>query len=269
MNSVEPVSVRKTFHHHGVSINYTIQGSGRPVLFLPGGGVTAQTYSQVTDALAEFYTIIASDLPCFGSGSVPNTVWGLEEYGIFFNALIESLHLNNVTVIGHSLGGGIGLAISKHNTNISGLILIDSAGKSPNIPESIFRYRFFIQKTWYDLLQYKQIITFLNIAKDFLINRIKKFGAWSHILHIAKKCLLSDLHDLHIITLPTLILWGKQDEIFPPALANKMHAEIPNSLLQIVPGNHDWALFRPHELATTIHQWLTDKNFPPAEQNQI
>ena len=54
--------------------------------------------------------------------------------------------------------------------------------------------------------------------------------AWSPRFHSA------DLHKwLHRITVPTMIIWGDSDKIFPPAYGDAYHAAIPGSVLRIVP----------------------------------
>lgn len=249
------------FQSGDVSIKYFEKGSGEPILFLQGGGVRALTYEKILNGLSKKYRVIAPDLPCFGSGSVPKEIWGFQEYGNFFFEFIKFLNLRDFIVIGHSLGGGIALNLASKNDGVKNLILVDSAGKFSGYSEAKFRYKFYIEKTFFDLFHYGSILTFLLILNDFLVNRIKKFFQWPHIVKIMKKCLLSDFGEFQKIKAPTLILWGNQDEIFPPNLAKNINNEISNSTLRFTTGNHDWSLFKPNEFLDLLEQWLEKKEF--------
>ena len=251
----------KIFQHGGVSIKYFEKGSGEPILFLQGGGMRALTYEKILNGLSKKYRVIAPDIPCFGSGTVPKEIWGLQDYGNFFFEFIKFLNLRDFILIGHYFGGGIALTLASKSEGIKNLILVDSAGKFSGYSETKFRYKFYIEKTLFDIFHYGNIRTFLLILKDFLVNRIKKFFQWPHIVKIMKKCLLSDFGEFQKIKTPTLILWGNQDEIFPPNLAKNMNKEISNSTLRFVAGNHDWSLFKPSEFLNFLEDWLEKKEF--------
>ncbi|MBT4937420.1 hypothetical protein HON22_05900 [Candidatus Peregrinibacteria bacterium] len=55
------------------------------------------------------------------------------------------------------------------------------------------------------------------------------------------------------IKVPTKIIWGKYDEIFPLEMAKAMQKEIHNSELILIEGNHDWAVFKPQEFFEIIY----------------
>ncbi len=100
---------------------------------------------------------------------------------------------------------------------------------------------------------------------NFQVNEAKfryKFFQWPQVVKILKKCLLSDFSEFHKIKAPTLILWGNQDEIFPPNLGRSINKDISNSTLIFVTGNHDWILFSPNEFIKLLENWLERKNPP-------
>lgn len=253
---------KKLFRYENISLTYFQKGSGRVILFLQGGGVRALTYKKILDGLSERRCVIAPDLPCFGASTVPKEIWGLREYADFFDEFIKYLNIKEITVIGHSLGGGIALALAK-NDKVKNLILIDSAGKSNGYSENKFRYKFYVEKKFFDLTHYKDTRTCLLIGKSFLANRITKFFQWPHIVRIVKKCLFTDFDQFDKINVPTLILWGDKDEIFPLTLGQGMNREILHSTLQLVHGNHDWCLFRYDDALNLITQWLEKREFVP------
>lgn len=260
---------QKFFKHGGVSTKYLEKGSGEPFLFFIGGGVRVETFEKFLDDMSAKYRIVAPDLPPFGDATVPKEIWGLEDYGDYFSEFIKFLNIQNLTAAGFSFGGGVALAVAAKNESVKNLIIADSAGKFSGYSEIKFRYKYFIEKTFFDLFHYRDIPLFLLIVKDFLANRIGKFFQWPHITKIIKKCLLNDFRDFNKIKARTLILWGKQDEVFPPVLAEKMNKEIQNSELRFVNGNHDWSFFRHTEFQDLISEWLEKEEFAAKDQNQV
>lgn len=251
---------KNIFRQGGVSVNYYEKGQGEPLLFLQGGGVRTLTYSTLLNSLSKKYHVISPDLPCFGSGTVPYEIWGLEEYAEFISGFIKSTGINNYTLIGHSLGGRIALELASKGVSIKNLILINSVGIASPYSEIEFRYRFFIQKTIYNLFYYGHRKIMWLIIRDFLVNRFKKFFKWPQIIKILKKCIFNNFFEFKNIKVPTLILWGKEDEIFPVGLVNMMNKSIVNSSLVIVDGNHDWIFFKTDEFLRLFEEWLNKLN---------
>lgn len=251
----------KFFQHDGVSTKYLEKGSGEIFLFFIGGGVRVETFEKILNDLSSKYHVIAPDLPPFGNSTVPQEIWHLEDYGNFFLEFVKFLNIKNLTVAGFSFGGAVALALAAKSEEVKNLILVDSAGKSSGYSEIKFRYKYFVEKTFFDLFHYRDIPLFFLITKDFLANRIKKFFQRSHITKIIRNVLLKDFESFDKIKARTLILWGSQDEIFSPKLAQSMSKEIANSTLQFVNGNHDWSFFRRKELVDLIIQWLEKKEF--------
>ncbi|GEM_PF-706375 len=251
---------QSSFTHKEVSITYFQKGSGELILFLPGGGVRALTYKKILEAFSEQYRVVAPELPCFGGSTVPKEIWGLDDYADFFDAVIDSLAASEVILIGHSLGGGIALHLAVKNSKVKKLMLIDSAGRSSGYSDADFRHRFYIQKTIFDFVHYQNTWLCCVIVKDFLANRIKNFFRWPHIVKIMKKCLSADFAGFSKIKVPTLIVWGDQDEIFSPESAQVFAKGIPDSIVKFVRGNHDWCLFKHEELVEMVGRWLEGEN---------
>ncbi|MDP2874524.1 MAG: alpha/beta hydrolase [bacterium] len=239
-----------------VRLRYFRLGSGKPLLFLHGANLQAQTYKVLLESLAKKYLVIAPDLPGFGHSSVPKDLWGYEEYADYIARFISSLNLPEMIVVGHSLGGGIALQLATTSGKVSHLVIIDSAGQSITYSPRRLLYKVTLEKTAHNFTRYKNFKAFLTTTKDFFYNLFGKVHKLNHMTKMLNRLLTADLTGLERITAPTLILWGDEDEIFPPSVAEDFHRNIKNSKLQYIRGNHDWCIFRPEELSNLLTEWL-------------
>ena len=112
---------------NGNSINYSSYGSGDYTLLFLHGWCINQTYwdDQVT-VLKDQYKIITADLPGFGNSGKTKTDWSIEAYGQDIKLLIDSLDLEKVILVGHSMSGDVILEAALGNENIVALIGVDN-----------------------------------------------------------------------------------------------------------------------------------------------
>jgi pimeloyl-ACP methyl ester carboxylesterase len=247
------------FRYNGILIKYFEKGSGQSVLFLQGGGVSLRPYKKILEELSKKYHVIVPTLPFFYRRAIPKEIWGMEEYGDFFDKFLKFLDIEEISVIGHSLGGGVALSLAIRNEAIKNLIIIDSAGKACRLSERRFRYNFLIKRVIYNLLHYKKPWWVLKGINDFLKVRMLNFIEWPRIENTLRKCLFDNITELDKIKIPTLILWGEKDELFSSEIAKVINKEITSSTLKFMRGNHEWCFFEQKELVSLVEQWLENK----------
>ncbi|KQL35059.1 alpha/beta fold hydrolase [Psychrobacillus sp. FJAT-21963] len=119
----------KTVQIKGSSVAYIDEGQGE-VLFLIHGFCGSSAYwSRVVPLLANQYRVIAIDLPGHGESEVQDSVNQIDNYADFIHQFLDSLELDKVTMLGHSLGGYITLAFAeKYSERLNGFSLIHSTG---------------------------------------------------------------------------------------------------------------------------------------------
>jgi branched-chain amino acid transport system permease protein len=241
----------KIFEADGIKLKYITTGKGAPLLFLHGGGVSALTYKKNFELFAKKYHIIAPDIPCFGKSSILDELWNFEDFANFFSKFIDSLNLDKIILVGHSFGGGIALNIAPKNNKISKLILIDSAGLSPDY--SSFKFmNLLVAKTFRDFFLFRNKLISLAILRDFCKEVFRNFLSIPRIWEIVSNSIYSKSDVFDKINQPTFIFWGNSDEIFPKKFAQKMDRLISNSKLEYVEGNHDWSLLMPQKFFKLI-----------------
>jgi pimeloyl-ACP methyl ester carboxylesterase len=234
----------------GRRVSYYKLGHGEPLIFLHGGRVRALTFHKLIEQLAKSYTVIAPDIPGYGDSETPKTVWSFADYANCFDSFLRELKLDSATVMGYSMGGGIAFNLAACSNRVSQLILIDASGLPlSNIKQShhdIRRFGFYLTH-----LQY--ISTLRTLAEDFLRFVWKHRRDWKHMKAIRHHCYGTSYENaLRHIGVPTIILWGQDDWVFPVETAEAFGVKIPQADVHIVRGNHDWPLYNPLQVGQYI-----------------
>jgi pimeloyl-ACP methyl ester carboxylesterase len=88
----------------GVTLHYTIGGSGPAVLLLHGFAETSRMWNPILPLLGAKFTVIAPDLPGIGDSSIPNRNIDMKTAAIQIHDLVRSLGITNARVVGHDIG---------------------------------------------------------------------------------------------------------------------------------------------------------------------
>jgi pimeloyl-ACP methyl ester carboxylesterase len=112
----------------GVPIAFSMAGEGTPVLLLIHGWMCDRTYwSAQVEAFSSNYTVVAIDLGGHGGSGLGRGQWTLTALGEDVKAVAEHLDLKQVVVIGHSMGGPVGLEAARLMPHrIIGVIGVDT-----------------------------------------------------------------------------------------------------------------------------------------------
>ena len=101
----------------------------------------------------------------------------------------------------------------------------------------------------------------LAMEQDFMANLFGKLPYAARGIKMVLQAMKPQYREeIRSIAVPVLILWGAQDELFPQGDARFLHEAIKGSRMEIVPGNHDWCLFRPDLLSDFIARFVYSEN---------
>lgn len=214
--------------------SYIEEGQGEPLVLLHGLFGALSNFRDLVDHFSQNYKVVVPLLPLFDLDIFNTTVGGLEKY---VNKFIETLGYKNIHLLGNSLGGHVGLVhVIKHPENIKSLILTGSSGLFENGMGDSYPKRGdreYIRKktevTFYDpaMATEELVDEVFNITN----NRLKVIK----IIALAKSAIRNNLeNELHQINVPTLLIWGKDDIITPPYVAEEFHKLIKNSELYFI-----------------------------------
>jgi pimeloyl-ACP methyl ester carboxylesterase len=219
---------------------------GKNIVFLHGWQQDKRSFSSLVPFLYKQYQLYLVDLPGFGQTPMPKTDSSFKEYCQIVVSWLNQKKISPVILVGHSFGGKMASLITAlHPELIEKLILI--------APSAIAQPKF-----WYplkDRLPKKLIKLISPILKPFIVSR--DYQNAGNLLPLFKTFVKEDLRPYFSeIKVPTLLLWGKQDEELSLAHARVIHRLIPNSRLEIIPGGHSFFQTQPEETARLIDNFI-------------
>ncbi len=112
----------------GNNMPYTVTGEGPATVVLVHCWMCDRTFwAEQVPVLAERYRTIALDLPGHGQATAAREVWKISTYGEDVAGLIEALGLDNVVLVGHSMGGPVSLrAAALAGDRVRGIVAVDT-----------------------------------------------------------------------------------------------------------------------------------------------
>lgn len=236
------------------------QGSG-PVLMLLHGLLGAlSNFKGIIEAFKDDYKVVVPILPIYEMPLFQVSVTGLVEYVAEF---VNYKNFNAVNVLGNSLGGHIGLLYTlAHQDKVSSLILTGSSGLFESGMGNTFPkrgdYEFIKKKaedTFYDpAIATKELI-------DELYNVVNDRNKAIRIVATAKSAIRHNLGDkLHLIKIPVLLIWGKEDSVTPPFVGEKFEELLPDAKLYLIDKcGHAPMMEKPDEFNEILKSFL-EKN---------
>jgi pimeloyl-ACP methyl ester carboxylesterase len=216
------------------SFKYIDEGEGEVLLLLHGLFGALSNWSSVTEHFSKNFRVVIPMLPIY---ELPLKETGLEGLVQFIENFIELKSLKNLTLLGNSLGGHIGLLYTlKHPEMVKKMILTGSSGLFENTMGGSYPKR-----GSYEFIRERVAYTFYDpkVASKELVDEVfettTNIPKCQRIVIIARSAQRHNLSkDLPKIQVPTLLIWGLNDTITPPVVAHEFHKLLHNSELQFI-----------------------------------
>jgi pimeloyl-ACP methyl ester carboxylesterase len=120
-------SITSKIYYQEAAIDYNVCGSGNlTLLFIHGWCIDKGYWSYQRDGFCSEYRVVTFDLPGFGDSDSDRQEWTIEKYGQDVNTIIEQLALEQVVLVGHSMGGDIMLEAALNNDKVIALVGVDN-----------------------------------------------------------------------------------------------------------------------------------------------
>lgn len=237
-------------------------GSGEPLLFFHSAG-GAGLWTEGIDRLARHFHVFLPDHPGFGPSPLPDWLTGMDDMVFHYLDVLDALGLSGpIRIAGVSLGGWIAAEFATfHPERVQKMVLIDAAGlRIPEVPmPDVFRIppEQILPIIFHDLSKAMAVM-----PKDFGIDTmVQMFHDRSAFARLSWNPYLHDPKLRRRIKftakIPTLIVWGKQDQLIPPVYAEEYKKLLPSSqVVYIDQCGHDPTIEQPDEFARTVVEFL-------------
>jgi 2-hydroxy-6-oxonona-2,4-dienedioate hydrolase len=241
------------------------EGQGEPLLLLHGLFGALSNFTGQIEYFRQQYKVVVPLLPLLELDLLHTSVGGLEK---FVHKFIEYRDYKEINLLGNSLGGHVALMyVLRHPERIKSLTLTGSSGLFENGMGDTYPkrgdYEYIRKKTeltFYDpKMATKELVDELYETVNVRLKALK-------IITLAKSAIRNNLGDeVSQIKHPTLLVWGKNDNITPPFVGEEFHKLIPNSELHFIDlCGHAPMMERPEEFNGILHKFLRKLNEPAA-----
>jgi pimeloyl-ACP methyl ester carboxylesterase len=236
----------------GVRMHYQEKGSGTPLVLIHGYTSSTYSWKDVFEPLSQKYRVIAVDLKGFGFSEKPDGDYSRRAQAILVGHLLEQLKIDKAWICGNSMGGETAINVAlQFPERVAGLVLIDSAGivvpgatslvpwylsipvvnrllsAFALIPDKLVREG--LGKSFYDPSK----ITPDRVA--YYHRPLKTRGG--QLAAMRARAAFGNFPvepELGKIKVPTLLIWGAEDNVIPLEAGRKINSLIKESKLVVV-----------------------------------
>ncbi|WKG05884.1 alpha/beta fold hydrolase [Mycolicibacterium sp. HK-90] len=249
---------------HGYRRAFRVAGSGPTILLIHGIGDNSTTWHTVQSTLAQRFTVIAPDLLGHGSSDKPRADYSVAAYANGMRDLLSVLDIDRVTVIGHSLGGGVAMQFAYQFPQlVDRLILVSAGGVTKDVNAALRVASLPMGSEALALLRLPLVLPALQLvgraagtvlgstglgrdipdmlriladlpeptASSAFARTLRAVVDWrGQVVTMLDRCYLTE-------SVPVQLIWGSRDSVIPVGHARLAHAAMPGSQLEIFSGS--------------------------------
>jgi len=264
--------LEKDIQVYGFNMHYAEAGQGPPVIVLHGLWGGRNEWDRNIEVLAADFRMIVVDQIGFHGSDKPDVSYHNALLGQFLAGFIEAMDIPRATLMGQAMGANTATYMAVHYPHlVERLILVDGAGyRNPNRdlakPPSEQQLRFYRVATG----------STLSATQNFLKRRVfnkalvteswaeEAFTMWLRSAR-AIQGMLRDGGDvteeeMQTISVPTLIVWGQEDAVFPIRNADRLSLDIKGAIKVVFPETgHLSQLEKPEAFNKIVRDFLFDR----------
>ncbi len=245
-----------TFEEKG--FRYAEAGSGPTIVVLHGLFGALSNFRSLFEHFSPHYRVVIPTLPLYTMPALKTNVKALSD---FLHDFMQFKGLENVNLVGNSLGGHVALLYtSEHREKVNSMTLTASSGLYENSLGGTFPKR-----GNYDFIKKKVALTFydpVHATKDLVDETFRIVNNNQHalrILHLAKSAIRHNMaKELPKMNVPTCLIWGRNDTITPPEVAEEFQNLLPKAdLYWLDECGHAPMMEHPDKFNSTLSKWLS------------
>lgn len=240
---------------------YIEEGEGEVLLLLHGLMGALSNWEKVIEEFKGEYKVVIPMLPIY---DLPLLTTGVKTLAKYVHKFVKFKGYKNLILLGNSLGGHVGLIYSlNHIDYVKALVLTGSSGLYENAFGGSFPKR-----ESYDFIKEKVEYTFYSPETatkelvDEVYETVNDRNKVIRILAMAKSAIRHNMSkDLHKIKVPVSLIWGKDDKITPPEVAEEFNALLPDAELSWIDKcGHAPMMEHPEEFNEILRKFLKKIN---------
>jgi pimeloyl-ACP methyl ester carboxylesterase len=231
----------KTVAVFGQTIHYWDVGSGPVAVLVHGLGSRKEDWLPVVAPLSQKYRLLVPDQIGFGHSDKPLLDYRIQTYVDFLDEFLRDLKIEKASLVGESLGGWISalyvaeISGGAHLVPVEKLVLVDAAGLSqekpvPPVlnPSTLAAMRGLMEAVFYDTSWLTE-----DALKKIFADKLSVHDGYTVRSILSNPALASERLDSRLteIHTPTLVVWGKQDNLLPIASGERYAAGISGARL--------------------------------------
>ena len=269
MAQTEPTKKEATVFSY--KIYYLEAGRGSPVILLHGSGGEGARWMPTIQGLSSEFRAIAPDQIGWGASDKPLTIYHSGVFAEFLARFMREIGVPKAALIGQSMGAGVALEMAvKYPQLVDRIVLVNGGGfRSANdapragAPDwharqisnagTLAESREYLEKMYYN----HSLITD-KLVEDNLILRLRS-AYTAEAVQTANARGLGGVteHEVRGIKTPTLLVWGANDKLSPPANADKLNAAIAGSRKVLIDkAGHYPFIEHPDQFNQVVREFL-------------
>jgi pimeloyl-ACP methyl ester carboxylesterase len=229
---------RRTLKINGIDTVVLEAGSGPPLVFLHGAGTV--TGFDFAESWSRKFRVIVPYHPGFGASADDPAIDGIHDYVLHYVELFDHLELRQFRLVGQSMGGFIASTFAvEHRHRVEKLALACPIGIPVPPGHPTVNFLAVPPEELPALLAHnpQTVIKHLPTGApppEFIAERVKEATAAGRVLGEGKRTFDAKLlRHLHRLTMPTLLVWGKQDKLTPTAQHTTWAKALPNATVRL------------------------------------
>ena len=273
LSTVQAVNiVEKDIEVYGFNMHYAEAGQGPPVIVLHGLWGGRNEWDRNIEVLAADFRMIVVDQIGFHGSDKPDVSYHNALLGQFLSGFIEAMDIPRATLMGQAMGANTATYMAVHYPHlVERLILVDGAGyRNPNRdlakPPSEQQLRFYRVATGSTLSATQNFLKRRGFNKALVTESWAEeaFTMWLRSAR-AIQGMLRDGGDvteeeMQTISVPTLIVWGQEDAVFPIRNADRLSLDIKGAIKVVFPETgHLSQLEKPEAFNKIVRDFLFDR----------
>ncbi len=245
------------------TLAYTKVGHGPAVLIVHGIGGHKEDWAGLADKLAPHHTVYAVDMLGFGGSSKTGDQITIDDQAAALVALLDDQGVETADIVGNSVGGWVAATLAaEHPQRVRRLVLVDAAGF-----KAMFDGQPPVEFYPQDAAAMSKLLLYVRFAPETHTEAVaaaalaasKATGDVQAAAAVGKGMFVSTrLEDVaEKVTAPTLVVWGAEDKLFPPPVADLVSGHIKGSRKVLIPNaSHFPQLDNPDVFNSTVADFL-------------